>query len=160
MLILRAQNMCSEGAFVSEATLRRFTVDKERRKTERFPTAAYFQEAQDWRRVYFEAFDADSGQMMGIVEDISASGLRLVSTQPIKHGVACELRIRLPEPIGERQNLTVTARALWSSRNIRSGLHQTGFHIISLANDQMELLTELLRRIADRARSAVNVVEN
>ena len=62
---------------------------------------------------YSRVYDRDSGDMIGHLGNITPYGLMIVSDGPLKIVSTYELRVEMPEELGDKTYLYLNAESLW-----------------------------------------------
>mgnify|MGYP002713168323 CR=1 FL=1 len=87
--------------------------------------------------------DANSGELLGQLVNLSVDGLMLMGQVCIAPGTVRQLRI----PLGRGDavcELTVGAESLWCHDANDSGAHWSGFQIIDISPEQQEILDAMV----------------
>jgi|GEM_PF-3140222 len=124
---------------------------QERRVAERFDVTQK-PDQESGKKNAIELLDAKTGKSLGFLEDISVYGMKLIGTGKIESRKLMKLQIKLSEPIDGQDKIELTAKSLWSSCAERAGFFRTGFHILTLEDQNMILFEQLLDGIAAAAR--------
>jgi hypothetical protein len=96
---------------------------------------------------YLRVWDADSGQLLGHVVDITTEGLMLISEGPIPLDTDFRLELRWQEEDQENRTLTLRARSMWQGRDANPHFHDTGFQLLEA---DMQAALEPIRQLIDR----------
>ena len=70
-----------------------------------------------------KAFNAEKGEYIGRVVDITADGMMLVTKQLFTVGRTFRLRITLPVMVQHKTDVTVEARVIWCERDSSPGFN-------------------------------------
>ena len=95
---------------------------------------------------HLRVFNKDNYRLLGCLGDIHAKGLMLVSESRITIKKDYNIRIALPEPLDEREEINVTARALWCRLYVNPLFYQTGFQIQDLQQEYVQLLESMIAK--------------
>ncbi len=93
---------------------------------------------------YLVVHDAQSGDLVGHLVDITTDGLKLVSTVPIEPGRRLKLRMELPEHYFDQRELCFTAQSRWTSRDINPDFYTTGFTMEEMDETSKDLVSGLV----------------
>lgn len=97
--------------------------------------------------ISFRVHDADSGEFLGRIGDISQGGLLVYGPQRLPVERLYQLRIDLPQDHGQARSVTLPAKAVWSGADTNPELCSTGFRLFELENpDNSAALAALLSR--------------
>ena len=86
--------------------------------------------------ISFRVYDADSGDFLGRVGDISKAGLLVYGPNRLATDVLYRLRIDLPDDNGRPRSVTLPAKAMWSGSDTNPALFSTGFRLFELDRPQ------------------------
>lgn len=87
-----------------------------------------------------------SGDFMGVVGDLSASGMRLFTRQPLAMGAAYEMRLDYPVPYSETQKIYVTMQCRWIRKDPDGGGFQVGCVLDQPSEEFSELVSLTMAR--------------
>ena len=87
--------------------------------------------------------DAITGQMLGTVGNLSASGLMLISNRPIEADCLFQLSFTVTDSAGRDRDLEVGAESLWSSPASQPDVYWAGFEIVEISDDDHALLSDI-----------------
>ena len=97
------------------------------------------------RTIHFmKVYDHNSGELTGQLDNITANGMCLLSTEPLEVGETYRLRIDLPSSLPDTNELTVLARAVWSKKELSFQYYDTGFAFVDLSSEDRKVITERL----------------
>jgi len=94
--------------------------------------------------VYPEVVEIGSGETIGRLGDLTATGLMVVSDEAIETGVVLDLSIRLPEPLAGVTSIDFEARSLWSKAGANARVHETGFEFTRLSDGDRRNVSRLI----------------
>ncbi|MCK5125653.1 MAG: PilZ domain-containing protein [candidate division Zixibacteria bacterium] len=101
---------------------------------------------------YLQVTDADTGKGIGRAVDISRTGLKLCSHDPISKAVEFNFTIDLPKAWHHEEPLTFKAESKWTKRDINPELFVTGF--------EFKDMEEVGQYIVDRLLSSASFSDN
>ena len=88
--------------------------------------------------------DATTHRPIGQVVNLNSAGMMLIGPQPIESNLIFQLELELSIPHQGRNRLQVGAESLWCSDATESGHFWTGFRIIDLSLETVELIESLV----------------
>ncbi|MFV3368603.1 PilZ domain-containing protein [Pseudomonas sp. NY15435] len=91
-----------------------------------------------------EVFDRHSGRSLGRLADLSAEGFMLCGVEVPEADSVWDCRLVPAPPLDEIGEVHLGADCLWSRAGADGQLGWAGFHIIDIAEDQAELIEQLL----------------
>ena len=94
--------------------------------------------------------DGNAEQPLGHLADITAGGLKLVSTDLIETDTVYHLRMVLPEEAGGSRQLALDARSVWCSENSKVGYYYVGFQSINVAPECEATIERLIARLGSQ----------
>lgn len=97
---------------------------------------------------FLQIYDAETQELLGRLVDISATGLMLISSEPVPVGRQLRLRVHLPQKVGGRQDIELEAISMWSRSTSHTEHHGTGFHFTKMDRDDQTLLEQILNETA------------
>jgi hypothetical protein len=83
---------------------------------------------------------------MGYLGDIHTKGMMLIGESPLAIRRNYNIRITLPEPLDNHEEIEATARALWCRPFINPLFYQIGFKIQDLQREYVQLLESMIQR--------------
>ncbi len=114
-----------------------------------------------WRLIYYlRAFDNFTGKLMGHIVDVNTQGLMLVSSDPIDVAHKYTLRLDMPAGDGKPQELVLTVESLWTSPDINTDFHDTGFRLIEPSREAVEVIRAVIDDLHFSGALAVQQGEN
>lgn len=96
---------------------------------------------------YLEVHDAESGELIGHVVDITVKGVKLVSKAPIAAERIFKMRMKLPEEYFHGQILEFSGRSLWSHNDVNPDFYDTGFAVKEFDDEARKVIHELIEHI-------------
>lgn len=98
------------------------------------------------RQLLFNArvFDADRGDVIGHLSNLSEDGLMVVTEQPLRVGRAHRVRIPLPVAFDGVGELTTETTVAWTEPATHPAYHRNGLRALSLDPEQRRVLTRLV----------------
>ncbi|ADH87333.1 PilZ domain-containing protein [Desulfurivibrio alkaliphilus] len=108
--------------------------------------AAEKERAVKRRNIIFQlpVYDEESGELLGHLVDITASGLRLVSAKPIPAERLFKLRMELPEDYFVPRDLRLKARSRWTRPDVNPELSTTGFTLEEMTGEAEDVVARLV----------------
>lgn len=94
---------------------------------------------------YLRVFDGLTRKVIGYLLDISSRGLMLVSDVPVEINQEYQLRMKLPSPVKDRQDIVVDATCMWCKPEANPDFFIAGFRIETLEEATAELIANLVR---------------
>ncbi len=95
----------------------------------------------------FRIYNADSGEFLGRIGDISPGGLLVYGSQPLGEEKKLRVRIDYPDSAGQTCSASFDAQIQWSKVDVNPSLHATGLRLVNLEQpDAAEALAALLDR--------------
>lgn len=94
---------------------------------------------------YLLVFEKDTDRLLGHVVDVSTEGMKLMSKEPIEEGTEFDVRMVLPDELGESsRQLAFRARCAWCNQNVYSDFYGAGFHIENIDAADVRLIRRLV----------------
>ena len=90
-------------------------------------------------------FDRGNGQRAGRLVDITMEGLMIVSTEPIESNRTFHFSMVLPTEIKGNNTVSFSCESMWCKNANYSNHFGTGFRIIEMSTDDIEILELLIR---------------
>jgi hypothetical protein len=94
---------------------------------------------------YSRVFDRKTGVFLGYLENLTASGLMIISEKPIDVDQSFLLRINLPEDIYSKPFLNFEAESVWCRQDIDPNFCNTGFKLIDISNEDKDIIKQLVK---------------
>ncbi|SDO44796.1 PilZ domain-containing protein [Desulforhopalus singaporensis] len=99
---------------------------------------------------YLRVFDGMSCRILGHLLDISEKGLKLLCESPVELDRKYRLRMRLPSPLKDRNEIIIDATSRWCIADENAGFYQAGFQIKGLCSRSTTLISNLIRDFSYR----------
>lgn len=93
---------------------------------------------------YLQVTDVKTGKLLGYVVDITSAGLKIVSEDPVELNQIAELKMNLPDEIGNKKELFFTAKSKWSGKDVNSDFFAVGFEIMDFDENSIEIIEEMI----------------
>ena len=94
---------------------------------------------------YFSrVMDRNNGRLLGYLVDMTTGGALVIGNVPLRVNSIFQLRIDLPESYGERRELDIEARAIWSQPDPDPDLYRTGIQLIGVDPADLQILERLI----------------
>lgn len=90
--------------------------------------------------------DSMSGQVIGRVGDLSVDGMMLIAEHRINDNALYQISFHLPDTRGLPVPIEMGVHEQWTVETALPGQFWTGFHIIDIAPQDMELIDDWLHR--------------
>ncbi len=94
--------------------------------------------------IHFRVFDETTEQFIGRIGDISQGGFLLYGPKRLEVGKLYRLRVDLPEDGGQREAISLTAKAMWSGTDVNPEFFCSGFRFFELDRPQNRSALETL----------------
>ena len=94
-----------------------------------------------------DVHDLSSGLRLGRIADLSNDGFMIFSETEISSDCVIQCQISCSNRAAEIEEIHLGADCLWSRPGAGGQHGWAGFHIIDIADDQMQRLTDLLERL-------------
>ena len=82
---------------------------------------------------------------LGCLADVTTTGFRLVSDQPLDTPICHRLRIQLPRNPKGVDEIRLSATTRWCTKELDSDFYSTGLQIQQISNDDAGLIEWLIR---------------
>ncbi len=89
-------------------------------------------------------YDADRGQLIGHLSNLSADGLMVITEEPLTVGRAYRVRVPLPVAFDGLGELTTETTVAWTEPATHPTYHRNGLRALSLDAEQRSVLTRLV----------------
>lgn len=96
---------------------------------------------------YLKVYDAESGEQLGFLGDITVEGMMVMSKNPIEVDRSFDIEIRNQSALSQEQNVRCRARSLWSGADVNPDYHATGFRFERLSKASEDAIQALIREI-------------
>lgn len=94
---------------------------------------------------YLRVFDGMSSKILGHLVDISKKGIMLMCDNPVEVNEECRLRMRLPNPMKDRDEIIFSATSKWCERDTNPDFYLAGFQISDLDPTARGVLNNLIK---------------
>lgn len=115
-----------------------------KRTTSRHETASLFAQIKQQAPNFFAVYNNDTGELLGHLADLSASGMKLINTAAITTNQSFRIRIDLPREVNGREEINVTARTVWCNPHPHGGLFDIGLHFEEVSRTDRTVIEQLL----------------
>ena len=88
--------------------------------------------------------DSSSGRLIGLLTNLTGSGMMLVSEFPLRVGKVLDVDLMLPEPIEGRSRIGIRMQCRWCHRRVNRRDFESGFRFVDTSFRQKLLLEALL----------------
>jgi c-di-GMP-binding flagellar brake protein YcgR len=113
---------------------------KEKRADERRRLLRHF--GVSFSSYYIDVYDIETGELMGRLEDISGSGMRLFSGHRIFPDQVYSFRMVLPSENEEDTEIRFKARSVWCSHEPDSPFFHIGFSFTNISGWDSRILQD------------------
>ena len=93
---------------------------------------------------YLRVFDRNTSELVGHLVDITAKGIMLISENPVELEALFQLKMDLPQGMGDKEQLYFDARSVWQKRDINPNFHNTGFEFRKVSRAHFVVMEQLL----------------
>ena len=94
-----------------------------------------------------KAYDADGGNYLGRIVDITADGMMIVTKSSQTIGRTFNLRIILPVMMHDKSDVVVEARVVWCEVDTNPNFYKSGFQFVNIAGEDGFLLEDVMHRL-------------
>jgi hypothetical protein len=91
---------------------------------------------------YLAVLDRVSGRQIGELANMSASGIMLITPEPVKSLTVLQCRVKLNRPILGREEINFDAECRWCRKNVQKNRWESGF-ALNVAGENHELVSYL-----------------
>ncbi|MDX1610117.1 MAG: PilZ domain-containing protein [Halofilum sp. (in: g-proteobacteria)] len=106
------------------------------------------QERRDYQRrhlmFHLRVYDADSGQELGTLADVSPDGLMVTGERRLTLGRRFNLFMRLPPALTGSDRIEFSATVAWSGNDASPVFYDSGFRDLELDDDDFRVLKGLM----------------
>lgn len=104
---------------------------------------------------YLEIDDANSGEMIGRLGDISNNGLLLIAERAYPSGEVLDLEIKIPDDLDalkgiEHSTLRLSCKTRWSKQEDNPNIYCNGCEILDLDDEKRAVIHQLFHAIGFR----------
>ncbi|MEJ2053112.1 MAG: PilZ domain-containing protein [Calditrichaceae bacterium] len=93
---------------------------------------------------YLQVTDAKSGKLLGYVVDITPRGLKIISEERCDDQSAMNLKMKLPDDIGQKKDIYFDAKCIWSGKDVNSDFFANGFEILNLDESALHTIENII----------------
>ena len=93
-----------------------------------------------------KVLDADTGEVLGRVVDVTADGMMLVTEGSMELGHVIKARLILPVMVQARTEIQVEAEAVWCKQDSNPSFYKVGFRFSNLAGEDGFLLEDVMQK--------------
>ncbi len=91
--------------------------------------------------------DSVTQENLGTLGNISAQGLMLIGRREISEGLLLQLEFSVEGTDGKHAHVAIGAESLWCSPALRPESFWTGFKIIDISSEDVQLIEDLLDQL-------------
>jgi nicotinic acid phosphoribosyltransferase len=103
---------------------------------------------------YMRVIDATENQMIGHLADITLTGLRMDSQNPIKVSKEYRLRIYTTSDVADKDFIEFGARTRWCNVDpVDPGVYDIGFEIIKITPHDSEIVKHIMDKYSSQQNS-------
>ena len=102
---------------------------------------------------HLRVFDTGSDQPLGLLLDVSESGVRLGGEHELPVGNSYRVWMEVPFEAGDKARIQFEAEPVWNRRDSDSGLYECGCRIVGLLPRARLVLEDLIGHLERRASS-------
>lgn len=99
---------------------------------------------------YLRVFDRNTDQLVGQLVDITTSGMKLVSETPIESDAVFQLRMVLPEEIGQKKEIGFDVKSMWCKRDVNPNFFSIGFEFEDISTEDIKIIQNLIYEFSFR----------
>lgn len=92
----------------------------------------------------FEVYHNDSGELLGLLVDLSVGGMLLRADSFLESGTVYQLKIKLKERLLDSKIIRFCAEVVWANHFKQQGMSCAGFLITEISDDDLERIEQLL----------------
>lgn len=97
---------------------------------------------------YLKLFDAETGEQVGNLVDITTRGCKIITKEPLPEGKTMALRLDVPEGLYSLKTIIMTGKTLWSRPDINPDFYVTGFEVPRLGVEESRVVRQLIEQTA------------
>ena len=94
-----------------------------------------------------KAYDAEKGNYIGRVVDITADGMMLVTKENFTVGRTLQMRVILPVMVQLKTDVVVEAKVVWREPDTNPSFCKTGFNFVNLPGEEGFLLEDVMHKL-------------
>jgi hypothetical protein len=99
---------------------------------------------------YMRLYDAVTRQQIGNLVDITPRGVMIVGEHQIPKGKIAHLRMELTSEVTEKPYMEFSARCKWSKPDITPSMYNSGFEILDLEPEDVEIIQRIIKEFGFR----------
>ena len=104
---------------------------------------------------YMRIYDAATRQQIGNLVDITPHGIMIVSEKPLPEGHTTRLRMELTNEVADKPYMEFSAHSKWCEPDIIPNMYNTGFEILDLAAEDVEIIHRIIQEFGFRDNNPV-----
>jgi len=93
---------------------------------------------------YMRVYDAQTGDLVGNLVDITPRGAMLVSEAPIPTDTVFRLKMELSQDMADKPYLEFTAKSLWCQPDVAPRYYNIGFQLLDVAPQDVEIILRIV----------------
>jgi len=93
---------------------------------------------------HIQVEDINTGRHLGEVVNLTSEGLMMISSEPVENNLVFQLNLKLRKPFRGQGHLNLGVESLWCSAANEAQRFWTGFRIIDVSLDSIELIESLI----------------
>ncbi len=97
---------------------------------------------------YLKLYDAETGEQVGNVVDITTRGCKIISKEPLPEGITMTLRLDFPEGLYSLKSVILKGNTLWSRPDVNPDFYVTGFEVPRLGAEERKAVRQLIEQTA------------
>ncbi|HVP07364.1 MAG TPA: PilZ domain-containing protein [Candidatus Acidoferrum sp.] len=90
------------------------------------------------------AFEPTSYRQIGLVADLSADGVRLITDGPITEGSKFPCRVKLPKKVFQREFLALNLKCRWCRELKNRNQYESGYRFIDISKEDAAIVLHLM----------------
>ncbi len=96
---------------------------------------------------YFIVYDRQSGVLIGRIGDLSRTGMKLVTPEPIGERIVLECRLVFPRIIKGVAELELDTTCMWCRENEEVGWYESGHAFNKLSDETRQIVETLVKEL-------------
>ena len=93
---------------------------------------------------YLQVSNDKNGKLLGYVVDITPHGLKIVSEEVCETKSNLDLKMNLPDDVGQRNVICFKAKCVWSGKDVNSDFYANGLEITNLDDNALNTLESII----------------